>query len=99
MLNPEPARPGFEHDHHEILALAAPRALLIIGGARDSEDRGGDSDDRESWGYYNRAEEVYRLLGIPERLRFVLTNNGHHANGPDIDPAWRTFLDQYLRPK
>ena len=99
MLNPDPAKPGFEHDHHEILALAAPRALLIIGGARDSEDRGGDSDDRESWGYYNRAEEVYRLLGIPERLRFVLTNNGHHANGPDIDPAWRTFLDQYLRPK
>ena len=99
MLNPDPARLGFEHDHDEILALAAPRALLIIGGAGNSEDRGGDSDDRESWGYYNRAEEVYRLLGIPDRLRFVLTNNGHHANGPDIDPAWRTFLDQYLRQK
>jgi dienelactone hydrolase len=99
MLNSDPARPGFEHDHHEILALAAPRALLIIGGAKGSEDRGGDSDDRESWGYYNRAEEVYKLLGIPNKLRFVLTDNGHHANGPDMDPAWRTFLDRYLKQK
>lgn len=96
MLNPDPERPGFEHDHHEILALAAPRALLIIGGRGDSEDGGGDSDDRESWGYYNRAAEVYRLLGIPERLRFALTNDGHHANGPAIDPEWRVFLEKYL---
>jgi dienelactone hydrolase len=97
MLNPDPGRPGFEHDHHEILALAAPRALLIIGGRGDSEDSGGDSDDRESWGYYNRAAEVYRLLGVPERLRFVLTEDGHHANGPAIDPAWRAFLERFLR--
>ena len=97
LLNPDPNRPGFEHDHHEILALAAPRALLIIGGRGDSEDGGGDSDDRQSWGYYNRAKEVYRLLGAPERLRFVLTRDGHHPNGPAIDPEWRAFLDRYLR--
>ena len=97
LLNPDPGRPGFEHDHHEILALAAPRALLIIGGRGDTEFGGGDSDDRQSWGYYNRAKEVYRLLGVPDRLRFVLTREGHHANGPVIDPEWRAFLDQYLR--
>jgi len=97
LLNPDLSRPGFEHDHHEILALAAPRALLIIGGRGDSEDGGGDSDDRQSWGYYNRAKEVYRLLGVPDRLRFVLTRDGHHPNGPAIDPEWRAFLDQYLR--
>jgi hypothetical protein len=99
MLNTDTARPGFEHDHHEILALAAPRALLIIGGRGDSEDSGGDSEDRQSWGYYNRAEEVYRLLGIPEKLRFVLTEDGHHANGPAIDPAWRDFLERFLRQR
>src|SRR6202011_1799254 len=97
LFNPNPRRPGFEHDHHEILALAAPRALLIIGGRGDTEDSGGDSDDRQSWGYYNRAKEVYRLLGVPDRLRFVLTNDGHHANGPAIDPEWRAFLERYLR--
>lgn len=99
LLNPDAGRPGFEHDHHEILALTAPRALLIIGGRRDSEDGGGDSDDRQSWGYYNRAAEVYRLLGVPDRLRFALTDNGHKANGPDIDREWRGFFERHLSKK
>lgn len=99
LLNPDPAKPGFEHDHHEILALTAPRALLVIGGRGDLEDQGGDSDDRESWGYFNRAEEVYRLLGIPERLRFTLTTDGHHASGPHIDPEWQSFFERFLQPR
>lgn len=99
LLNPDAARPGFEHDHHELLALAAPRPFLLIGGRRDSEDGGGDSDDLRSWGYYNRAKEVYSLLGAPDRLRFVLTTNGHKPNGPEVDPEWRAFLDRWLQPK
>jgi dienelactone hydrolase len=99
MLDPDPARPGFEHDHHELLALAAPRPFLLIGGAGNSEDGGGDSDDRQSWGYYNRAKEVYRMLGVPDRLRFVLTTNGHKPTGPAVDPEWRAFFDRWLRPK
>ena len=99
LLNPDPSRPGFEHDHHELLALAAPRPFLLIGGSGNKEDNGGDSDDRQSWGYYNRAKEVYRLLGVPERLRFVLTTNGHKPTGPEVDPEWRAFLDRWLRPK
>jgi len=96
LLNPDPARPGFEHDHHELMALAAPRAFLLIGGSQ-SEDHGGDSDDLESWGYVNRAREVYQLLGVPERIQYVSTNNGHKPNGPDIDPAWRAFFDRWLK--
>jgi hypothetical protein len=99
LLNPDPARPGFEHDHHELLALAAPKSFLLIGGKGDSEDSGGDSDDLESWGYYNRAKEVYRLLGVPDRLQFVLTTNGHKPNGPEVDAAWRNFLARWLKPK
>jgi dienelactone hydrolase len=96
LLNPDPARPGFEHDHHELLALAAPRAFLLIGGSR-SEDAGGDSDDLQSWGYVNRAREVYQLLGAPERLQFVSTGEGHRANGPEIDAAWQGFFRKYLQ--
>jgi dienelactone hydrolase len=97
LLNTNPARPGLEHDHHELLALAAPRPLLIIGGCASCEDNGGHSDDRQSWGYINRAKQVYRLLGVPERLQFVLTDDGHHANGPAIDPAWQEFMQRWLR--
>ena len=89
-------RPGFEHDHHELIALTAPRAFLLIGGSQ-AEDSGGDSDDLESWGYFNRAKEVYRLLGVPERLQFCSTSQGHHANGPQSDPAWQAFLRYFLQ--
>lgn len=97
MLNPDPKRPGFEHDHHELMALAAPRAFLLIGGRGDCDDCGGDSDDLQSWGYFNRAREVYSLLGVPERIQFELTTDGHKANGPRIDPAWQGFLDRWLK--
>jgi dienelactone hydrolase len=95
LLNPDPRRPGFEHDHHELLALAAPRPFLLIGGSQ-SEDAGGDSDDLQSWAYVNRAKEVYSLLGVPERLQFCSTNQGHHATGQQSDPAWQAFLKYYL---
>src|SRR5688572_45414 len=72
LINPDVKRPGFERDHHELMALTAPRAFLLIGGSQ-SEDAGGDSDDLQSWGYFNRAREVYDLLGIPERLQFCST--------------------------
>ncbi|MFB3825811.1 MAG: dienelactone hydrolase family protein [Bryobacteraceae bacterium] len=97
LLNPDRARPGFEHDHHEVLALAAPRPFLLIGGSQ-SEDAGGDSDDLQSWGYYNRAREVYKLTGAEDRIGFVSTTDGHHANGPNIDPAWQGFFTRWLRP-
>lgn len=97
MLNPDTSRPGFEHDHHELMALTAPRAFMLIGGRGDCEDCGGDSDDLQSWGYFNRAREVYRLVGVPERIQFVLTTDGHKANGPAIDPAWRGFFERWLK--
>jgi dienelactone hydrolase len=96
LLNTDRGRPGLEHDHHELLALAAPKPFLLIGGAGDQEDTGGHSDDTQSWGYANRAHEIYRLLGAGERFRFALTNDGHHANGPGIDAAWREWLMRWL---
>jgi dienelactone hydrolase len=97
MLNTDPSRPGFEHDHHELMALSAPRPFLLIGGRGDCEDCGGDSDDLQSWGYFNRAREVYRFLGIPERIEFALTTDGHKPNGPAIDPAWQGFFERWLK--
>jgi len=97
LLNPDVERPGFERDHHELLALAAPRPFLLIGGSGHLEEGAGDSDDLQSWGYVNRAKETYSLLGVPERLVFALTSEGHKATGPAIDPACQTFLDCWLK--
>ncbi|MBM3812337.1 MAG: hypothetical protein FJW20_11980 [Acidimicrobiia bacterium] len=98
MLNTDPRRPGFEHDHHELMALSAPRPFLLIGGSH-SEDRGGDSDDLQSWGYFNRAREVYRLLGVEGRIQFASTADGHKANGPKIDAAWQQFFERWLKQR
>lgn len=96
LLNPDTARPGFERNHHELMALCAPRAFMLIGGNCDKEYFEGHSDDLQSWGYVNRAREVYELLGCPERFEFVPTADGHSANGPNIDPAWKRFLKRWL---
>ena len=96
LLNTDPSRPGFEHDHHEVLALSAPKPFLLIGGSLDDFSANG-SDDLESWGYVNRAREVYALLGVANRLQYVPTGDGHHPNGPHIDPAWQTFVLHWLR--
>ncbi len=98
LLNPDKRRPGFEHDHHELMALTAPRPFLLIGGSQ-KEDTGGDSDDLQSWGYVNRAREVYRTLGVEDRLQYISTNDGHKANGPNIDAAWQGFFEKWLKKK
>ena len=96
VLDSNKSVPGFEHDHHELLALVAPKPFLLIGGSQ-KEDTGGDSDDLQSWGYFNRAKEVYRLLGVEDRIAFASTGDGHKANGPNIDPAWREFFERWLK--
>ena len=89
LLNPDATRPGFEHDHHELLALAASRPFLLIGGSQ-SADGGGDSDDLESWGYVNRAKEVYTLPGVPKRLQYCSANQ-YHATGDQSVRSGRYF--------
>jgi dienelactone hydrolase len=96
LLDADPGRPGFEHNHHEIMALAAPRPLLVIGCSTDLESAA-SSDDRQSIGYVNRAREVYQLLGVPGRLEYAPLTGGHRATGPDLDPHWQAFLEKWLR--
>jgi dienelactone hydrolase len=54
-------------EHHQLLALVAPRPILIVGG--DSAD--GDL----SWAFIQAALPVYELLGAGERIGLV----NHHA--------------------
>lgn len=95
LLDADPTRPGFEHNHHEIMALAAPRPFLLIGCSTDRESAG-DSDDRQSIGYVNRAREVYQLLGVPERLEYAELTGGHRATGGGLDERWQAFFEKWL---
>lgn len=86
-LGPEVKAAGFARDHHDLLALAAPRAFLLLGG--DS------ADGRKSWPYIARGLEVYRLYGEPARLGLFVHDKGH-AMPPEAEEKTYGWLAAYL---
>jgi hypothetical protein len=82
--------PEFKHDHHELIALIAPRALLIIGGE--------SADGAKSWPYVAANLPFWKMLDAEERLGLL-----RHAHGHDMPPAGPerervyAWLDHWLK--
>jgi dienelactone hydrolase len=74
-------------DHHELLALIAPRPFLLIGGQSADKD--------ESWHYINAARPVYRLLGHPDEIGFFNHRTGH-AMSPESVRLSLEWFKRYL---
>ena len=85
-LGDEIRQPGFVREHHELIALAAPRPFLLVGG--DSAD--GDA----SWPWVTAALPVYRLYGEPVRLG-LLNHKGGHAVPPNVEPRLLDWVETY----
>jgi len=77
----------FTHEHHELLALIAPRPFLLIGGDSADGDR--------SWPFINAALPVYRLYGEPARLGLFNHKQGH-AVPPKAEQRIQEWLLMYL---
>ena len=60
---------AFRREHHELLALIAPRAFLLLGGNSADGDR--------SWPFIASALSVYRLFGKTPRLGLFNHKKGH----------------------
>jgi len=75
--------PAFTHEHHELLALAAPRPFLLIGGESADGDRG--------WPYIAAALPVYRLYGNPPRL-----GQYNHRAGHAVPPAALERIEEWF---
>jgi fermentation-respiration switch protein FrsA (DUF1100 family) len=66
------------HEHHELLAMAAPRAFLLIGGGTPMDRaaaKGADGD--RSWPFITEAMKVYRLFDERPKLGFYNHHQGH----------------------
>ena len=74
-------------ENHQILALCAPRPLLILGG--DSAD--GDA----SWPFVHAVLPVYELLGAGNRIGLVNHHGKHSFPRPARQTAYR-WLDHWL---
>lgn len=75
-------------DHHQLLALAAPRALMIQGG--------GSADGPKSWPYVEAALPIYELLGAKCRLG-LFDHHGGHSFPPDARRVAYEWLDCWLQ--
>lgn len=63
----------FPLDHHQVLALIAPRPLLILAG----ESGPGAADGDRSWPHVKAAQEVYSLFEGPMQLGVYNHRQGH----------------------
>jgi dienelactone hydrolase len=75
--------PGFAREHHELLALVAPRPFLLIGGESADGDRG--------WPFIAAALPVYELFGKPARI-----GQFNHRKGHAVPPAAVQRIEEWL---
>ena len=89
-LGEDVRRADFPHEHHELLALAAPRPLLFLAG-----ESGNAADGARSWPFLEAAMPVYRLYGGPPRLGLFNHRQGHSVP-PEAERRIYEWLAAYL---
>ncbi|MCD0462424.1 endo-1,4-beta-xylanase [Roseiconus lacunae] len=80
------------YDHHELMALVAPRALLVLGNP-DYEWLADES------GYVScqAAHEVWKNFGVGDRFGFSIVADHPHCQLPDNQrPEVEAFVDKFL---
>lgn len=75
-------------ENHQVLALCAPRPILILGGD------GADGD--ASWPFVKAALPVYQLFGAGDRVGLINHQGKHTFPRPARQTAYR-WLDHWLR--
>jgi dienelactone hydrolase len=74
-------------EHHQVLALAAPRPMLVMGG--------GSADGDNSWPFVKAALPVYELYGAGNRIGLYNHKGGHSFPREGRRIAYR-WLDHWL---
>lgn len=84
--------PKLPYDHHELMAMVAPRALLVLGNP-DYEWLADES------GYVScrAAHEVWKTFGVPDRFGFSIVAGHQHCRLPENQNAEvEAFVDKFL---
>lgn len=84
--------PKLPYDHHELMAMVAPRALLVLGNP-DYEWLADES------GYVScrAAHEVWKTFGIADRFGFSIVGGHGHCRLPDSQrPEVEAFVEKFL---
>ncbi len=86
-LGPDVKQGRWKREHHELLALIAPRAFLLLGGNSADGDR--------SWPYIQEALKVYRLY-TPKPALGLFNHYGGHNVPPEAERKTNEWLSAYL---
>jgi len=81
------------HDHHELIAMIAPRAVITLGNPE--YDWLGDESGYKS---LVAAGEVFKALGVADHLGYDFTGNHMHCAAPAMQQqSVTTFVNRYLK--
>ncbi|MFC1570116.1 hypothetical protein ACFL4L_07760, partial [bacterium] len=80
------------HDHHELMAMVAPRALLVTGNP-DMVWLADESGHVSS----QAAKEVWKALGVPDRFGFSIIGGHAHCAIPNSQiTEIEAFVEKFL---
>ncbi|WP_116106339.1 T9SS type A sorting domain-containing protein [Lewinella sp. IMCC34191] len=84
--------PRLPYDHHELMAMVAPRALLVLGNP-DFEWLADES------GYVSSraAHEVWKAFGVEDRFGFSIVGGHGHCALPEVQmPEVEAFVEKFM---
>ena len=81
-------------DHHELIAMIAPRAVLMIESSQIPR-MGAEAARVDALA----AREVWKALGVPDRMGVTEENVGHCQWNPGFTPDLEAYLDKFLLGK
>jgi dienelactone hydrolase len=90
-LGPAINEPDFPRNHHELIALIAPRPFLVFAG----ESGRGAADGDRSWPYLWASRDIYALHGEPFRAGLWNHRQGHRFS-PAMAEKGFEWLETYL---
>ncbi len=81
------------HDHHELIAMIAPRAFLALGNSNQVW-----LGDESGYKSIMAATEVWKSMGVEDRIGFDFTTNHPHCSAAaSQNTAVTAFVDKFLR--
>ncbi len=84
--------PKLPYDHHELMAMVAPRALFVTGNP-DYEWLADESGHVGS----KAAKEVWNALGVPDRFGYSIVSDHLHCMVPDSQiTEIEAFVEKFL---
>jgi hypothetical protein len=81
------------HDHHELIAMIAPRAVIALGNT-DYEWLG----DESGYKSIKAAQEVWKAFGALDRIGYDFTGGHRHCGAATSQQAAvKAFVDKFLK--